>query len=626
MTRTEFLSKLLKYQSLQHASTKKTNADGTWKNHKYLYIDKNGNYVYEDKTSKASADNAKGAGDDYQRYLDEQKLKKASANQSGSAKQGEAAGKAQQKYQEQQKLKKQQGYQSGSAKQGEAEGKAQQEYLNEKNKPENKIRDFISNPKNYNYTFNTDAYDKGLRDIIENSDEYKQLFKELSDTLDKAISGETEWPEWSSFYNQQDTGAKKIAEKYIGTDDKYYVTEFTFTLRSQLQQDAIRLWNSKMEEYNATEEIRKAKKDKEEEHLKKLLLTTDLAKEYGKMVKDLYNFEDSDEKGSYQFGSDDFEKRYAEFNKKVDEMIKDFKEKDTKGIFEDFTEEKIKGILYSNEYNLSHKIDPFSYSSQKNEQVKSQIISQNFGKTEESVQKAISDDVKFLEKDLNKIVDNDDEWASTWGSNFDLLMSSQGLNAACADIDTRLKNIRQEEIHDPETGLPIKAYDCTFEEDMALVNYHRQNEKGMSDSWEYSYNCSACTIAMCLRMKGYDVSANPRGSDDLMWRNDDRWGAFKDVRPSGEFNDKNEFYNYVISQPAGSYGDISVDWLGGSGHSMFYKISDDGKKFEVYCTQTNSKVDVDWLLEHSKNWELTRLDDKEVNGYAARNTGWAKYY
>lgn len=680
MTRTEFLSKLLKYQSLQHASIKKTNSDGTWKNHKYLYIDKNGNYVYEDKTSKASADNAKGAGDDYQRYLDEQKLKKASANQSGSAKQGEAAGKAQQKYQEQQKLKKQQGNQSGSAKQGEAEGKAQQEYLNNKKeekmsqdlankvvsdnlakilagamveenigknidqvktedeKVKNKINDFIKNPANYNYSINVEAYEKGLKDIIENTEDYKSLVKEVTKELDKTVNNEfTDWPDWNTFWTKVGDKAQAIADRYIPVIDEeegsWIKDEFNREVKYVIDNDIRKIWNEKIKEA----EVKAEEREKEKEHKKEIaeiyIKNSDEAKEMIKAYKNFITFHDSG-KVDESLGirdNDNWGDSWDSLREKAEELARQLKDNDKSGTLKDYTVKDLSDKLYYDTVHYHNASDDsgiyntneYGLDNRKIEQIKSQIISQNTNKTEESVQKAISGDLKFLEKDLNKIVDNDDEWASTWGSNFDLTMSSQGLNNACADMDMRLKNIRQEEIHDPDTGLPIKAYETTFEEDMALINYHRQNEKDMLDSWEYGYNCSACTIAMCLRMQGYDVSANARG--EMEW-NSKRWDMFKEVTHSGEFNDKNEFYNYVISQPAGSYGDISVDWASGSGHSMFYKISDDGKKFEVYCTQTNSKVDVNWLLEHSSNWRLTRLDNAELDGMKCRESNWIKYY
>lgn len=489
---------------------------------------------------------------------------------------------------------------------------------------DNYMNKYMKNISDYSYTIN---YTDELRNILKETPEYKYFLNDIKKRLTKSQEN-GHWPDFEEFWSQVANKKEEIGKKYFKENDNnkdsvgYLIDEFKIAAENGVYQDIVKIWNSKIEEANKIAEETKQRK----ERLKNRILTSDEAKEVGKIRKELSNFDDNDKGGNFKFGSDKWEDRWKVYYKEVKKLAQQLKDNDTNNIYNDFTVDEIYNIFRNNEYNLSHNIDPYGYTNQKTDQIKGQIYIQNANKTEESVQKAIATDVHFLENDLIDLTNYSGskrtmyELPRAYGGNM-----SQGMKDKCKDLDVRLKNIRQEEMHDPETGLPIKAYETTFKQDLALVNYNRQAESVINTSWEYSYNCSACTIAMCLRMKGYDVSANPRGSDELMWSSGDRWNTFKDVTHSGEYNDKTEFMNMVSEQPVGSYGDISVNWLTDSGHSMFYRIADKGE-FQIWDSQLNVRVDVDDLLDRSKDWKITRLDNKEVNGYVARNTGWAKYY
>jgi len=645
MTRTEFLSKLLKYQSLQHASTNKTNSDGTWKNHKYLYIDKNGNYVYEDKTSKASSDNAKGAGDDYQRYLDEQKLKKASANQNGSAKQGEAAGKAQQKYQEQQKLKKQQGYQSGSAKQGETEGKAQQEYL--ANKKEEKIQYDKEHPYEtawYKiYLYEGDEWWKNYREALMDIPDFKDVVtrakiyidRNYKDILEKSKEEGTR-PEIILPINASkfvETEIQEIIDNCNNIGINSAGQEFDAILREYVED--LMNGNAKVSNYNDTEKRDQAIKDSyisdkpnlkiinnlakmqlsgeyTQEDVIKELSKIDKVNDYINKIKDDFKMHyenklENEEKDKELF--DDWGKYWENLDRNFENLEKTLieKEPDLEGM-------PIKTILhnhvvryYNDLYNPdSH--DPYGLKNRDMEIRKSQDITQNSQKVNNNIKEDIKDNVKDL-KDLLDVANTG-------------FASPQQKKELSKDLDETLNEIKSKELKDEKTGLPIKAYDCTIEEDMGLVNYHRQLDQDDKDHW--SKNCMMCTVAMVLRQRGYDVTAANR-YDDGIYSTSLRNDCFIDLETSEGFETKNDLYNKIKEEPEGSYGDFSCDWNNCNwGHSMFYKI--ENGEMVIYDTQTNKKHTIEEIVDESHNWRITRMDDKEINDYAFIKYGWTKYY
>ena len=212
---------------------------------------------------------------------------------------------------------------------------------------------------------------------------------------------------------------------------------------------------------------------------------------------------------------------------------------------------------------------------------------------------------------------NDYSWASDYDS---YIESCEALRNA---LDATLSEIRRNEHTDPETGLPIKEYDCTIEEDMALINYHRQ----LNDKENYSQNCAMCTMAMALRMKGYDVSAASINNADFGYSYATRFKVFEGVYRKEGFIDEPTFKrNFEYDNPPGAYGDISVTWNEADyGHSMFY-MTDASGKIHIYDCQINEEIDVDSLLSRSNSWSYTRLDNSKVDGYEIRQNNWTKYY
>ena len=495
-------------------------------------------------------------------------------------------------------------------------------------KTKKNIRLYMTNPGNYSLSgWDEKAEQKHNSDIkylIEQIPEYQNLMTSIGVKLNKAIDT-GEWPEWEKFWNNVDSKADNIAKDYfkLNFDDEHYNAEqtrnasnYSVKVKNMIMEEAHNKWNAAVKRAKQKSEIAKIK-----------IKNSDEAQEVNEMLKKIYQYDDmgeeSDNGGHTRKGhvEGEWDKKWEDFDKRVTELANQLKENDKDNELSNLSIDNIKRILTDNAWAVNlHNDDKYGLNNRLNEERRSQFMTQNSNKTEESIQEAISEDLYFLEKDFSILTDTQNNWQSSWTLG---KISSQQQHDTCADVDSRLKNIRKEEYHDPDTGLPIKAYETTFEEDVSLVNYHRQLEKDMQQSWEYSENCSGCTVALCLRMKGYDVSAAPRGESFFI--NPDYSKVFKDYPKQVLYNDKTEFYDRINSEPAGSYGNISVSWNSGSGHSMFYRITDNGT-FEIWDAQSNFKMDVDDLLKRSHDWQLDRLDDKEVNGYMATQTGYIIYY
>lgn len=139
-------------------------------------------------------------------------------------------------------------------------------------------------------------------------------------------------------------------------------------------------------------------------------------------------------------------------------------------------------------------------------------------------------------------------------------------------------------------------------------------------------NCTFCTTAMALREKGYDVKANK-----LM----DGMGMFTDDYFKKTFNaetvsmDKAKSDSDIIDNLRkngdGAYGNLSVMWKAGGGHSIFWK--NENGKTRIYDGQSGQEVtgsdDSYKKFMSSINFEKTvynRLDNCEPTDYALGTT------
>lgn len=106
-------------------------------------------------------------------------------------------------------------------------------------------------------------------------------------------------------------------------------------------------------------------------------------------------------------------------------------------------------------------------------------------------------------------------------------------------------------------------------------------------------NCVQCTAAMALREKGYDVKAAPLPGD-TGWMSStimpDMWKGAK-TKFMADNTTQQSMVKTLEKQGPGAYGDLSVQWATGGGHSMFYKVDDAGK-VHLYCGQSGEEFDM----------------------------------
>jgi len=199
------------------------------------------------------------------------------------------------------------------------------------------------------------------------------------------------------------------------------------------------------------------------------------------------------------------------------------------------------------------------------------------------------------------------------------------------DIYDKIDENKETEEIDPKTGFRIKNYDLPIEEEMKMVNpgYYYSDQAltdyilyGRDDVGPngYSMNCYACTQAMALRKKGYDVNPGSdidgiqtRGTDpEIGTSYDNLWtGKFT------EYNNYNNTFKNISKEPVGSYGDFNWSYRDGMqscGHSIFYEVKADGVHY--YDCQNGMEYDEAYILKLSKtttNFETRykRLDNQE---------------
>ena len=130
-------------------------------------------------------------------------------------------------------------------------------------------------------------------------------------------------------------------------------------------------------------------------------------------------------------------------------------------------------------------------------------------------------------------------------------------------------------------------------------------------------NCMMCTSAMIMRMKGYEVSAgeSKTGYPTYMiedWFEGSEIKRFKPnaQRSAADFNDE------LKREGDGTYGNLTVRWKNGGGHSILYTVKNGDVHYidaqvgrEYSADQLFSNIDV-------KESHHTRLNDCEPNDLA----------
>ena len=186
--------------------------------------------------------------------------------------------------------------------------------------------------------------------------------------------------------------------------------------------------------------------------------------------------------------------------------------------------------------------------------------------------------------------------------------------------DKKYASERENEEIDPETGLYLTGKKMTEEENMERINPSFD-----SGNIAFKVNCTACTMAMELRERGYDVHAGTDGkklikdggtTDAYRSKNwytgESPYDSKKIYRTTQKGIDK--FKSDMANEP-NSRGELCFTWKLGGGHSVFYKTDSNGKP-TVYDTQSGKKMsdnDLSATIKNSVYIDYTRLDNSTPN-------------
>ena len=292
------------------------------------------------------------------------------------------------------------------------------------------------------------------------------------------------------------------------------------------------------------------------------------------------------------------------------------------------------------------------------------------------------------ERKINKILnDGEDSLLSRWEDSFNFFdsMTYHGAsedqmrenNDNINEIYQQIAEIKALEETDPLTGLKIKNYELPIEDEIKLVNpgfyysdeisvqqkYYNSGkeiltsygfteydedfvERYMADPTSFidqSMNCYACTQAMALRKKGYDVTAGP-DSDGILMDYDMFTGKQKDTPDpetgityndlwTGDFSDVKSYKDTkkkMEQEPEGSYGDFNISLILNDGssmcHSIFYEIDNSGSIRYYDCQNgkeiSNAEMEEWWNNAYVNPWtgekmfetRYKRLDNQEFKG------------
>lgn len=128
--------------------------------------------------------------------------------------------------------------------------------------------------------------------------------------------------------------------------------------------------------------------------------------------------------------------------------------------------------------------------------------------------------------------------------------------------------------------VPKLSKKMSAEESMKVVNPDFPEEGSVQ-------NCMLCTTAMIMREKGYNVKAN-KIDEGIFEKNLDKAfdgpnTKFKKLR----LNDTDQIYDKLAKEGDGSYGNLTVQfWLGG-GHSVFWKV--ENGEARIYDAQSGEE-------------------------------------
>lgn len=321
---------------------------------------------------------------------------------------------------------------------------------------------------------------------------------------------------------------------------------------------------------------------------------------------------------------------------------------------------------------------------------------ENFQKNAKKAEERMAENRKEIEevgkeiknkREINKILnDGENSLLSRWEDSYNFFdnMTYHGAsesqmrenNDNINEIYQQIAEIKELEETDPVTGLKIKNYELPIEDEIKLVNpgFYYSDEINIQEKYHYtsvdidtkygsypydenfldaymsdptivdqSMNCYACTQAMALRKKGYDVTAGS-DSDGIPMDYDIFTGKQKDNTDpetgltyndlwTGDFSDIKSYKDTkkkMEKEPEGSYGDFNISLILNDGtaicHSVFYEIDNTGSIRYYDCQNgkeiTNAEMEEWWDNAYVNPWtgkkkfetRYKRLDNQEFKG------------
>lgn len=154
-----------------------------------------------------------------------------------------------------------------------------------------------------------------------------------------------------------------------------------------------------------------------------------------------------------------------------------------------------------------------------------------------------------------------------------------------------------------------EGYEVDTELNMQVVNPGYPKEGTTS-------NCMLCTTAMIMREKGYNVCAN-KIDEGLFEKNLDRAFTGDTKFKKLKLNDTDQIYDKLAKEGDGAYGNLTVQfWIGG-GHSVFWKVENgecriyDGQSGEEYKRGEKDNYDNMMMYINPRFCQYARYDKAE---------------